>query len=53
MISDSTEKSKALQISKVKRIQHHQFSFTINGNGNSLDSKHKRKKRSIKTSPEQ
>ena len=39
------EKSKASSQAKVKRIQHHQTSFTTNAKGNSLGRKHKRKKR--------
>ena len=39
------EKSKALQIRKVKRIQHHQTSFTTNAKGTSLGKKHKRRQR--------
>ena len=35
------EKSKALQISKAKRIQHHQTSFTTNAKGTSLGGKEK------------
>ena len=39
------EKSKAFQISKFERIQHHQTSFTTNAKGTSLGRKHKRRKR--------
>ena len=35
------EKSKALQTSKAKRIQHHQTSFATNANGTSLGGKQK------------
>ena len=38
------EKSKASSQAKVKRIQHHQTSFTTNAKGNSLGRKHKRRK---------
>ena len=37
------EKSKAVQTSKVKRIQHHQTSLTTNARGTFLDRKHKRR----------
>ena len=37
------EKSKAVQTSKVKRIQHHQTSFTTNKKGTSLGRKHKKR----------
>ena len=36
---------------KVKRIQHHQTSFTANTKGTSLGRKHKRKKRSAQNKP--
>ena len=36
---------------KLKRIQHHQTSFTTNAEGNSLDRKHKRRKRPIEKQP--
>ena len=39
------EKSKAIQTSEVKRIQHHQTSFTTNSKGTSLGRKHTRRKR--------
>ena len=39
------EKSKAVQTSKVKRIQHHQTSFTRNAKGTSLGRKHKTRER--------
>ena len=38
---------------KVKRIQHQQSSLTTNAKGTSLDRKHKRKKRPMKTNPKQ
>ena len=38
---------------KVKRIQHHQTSFTTNAKGTSLGRKHKRRKRPAKTNPKQ
>ena len=34
-LSDSMEKSKSLQTSKAKRIQHHQTSFATNAKGHS------------------
>ena len=43
--SDLMEKSRAFQTSKVKRIQHHQTSFTTYAKGASLGRKHKRRKR--------
>ena len=43
------EKSKVLQMSKVKTTQNHQTSFIIDAKGTSLDKKHKRKKRATKT----
>ena len=51
--SDLTEKSKALQISKFKRIQHGQTSSTTNAKGTSLSGKHKRRKGPTKTNPKQ
>ena len=36
---------------KLKRIQHHQTSFTINAKGTSLGSKHKRRKRPMQNKP--
>ena len=42
---DSTKKSRALQMSKVKRIRYHQSSFSTIAKGISLDKKHKRKQR--------
>ena len=45
--SDLMEKSKAVQTSKVKRIQHHQTSFTRNAKGTSLGRKQKTRKRPI------
>ena len=38
---------------KVKRIQHHQASFTTSAKGTSLSGKHKRRKRPAKTNPKQ
>ena len=38
---------------EVKRIQHHQTSFTINTKGISLNKEHKRKKRPTKINPKQ
>ena len=38
---------------KVKRIQHHQTSFTTNAKGNSLSRKHKRRKGPTITNPKQ
>ena len=49
--SDLMEKSKAFQTSKVKRIQHHQTSFTTYAKGTSLGRKHKRKKRPTENKP--
>ena len=46
------EKSKAVQTSKVKRIQHHQTSFTRNAKGTSLSRKPKRKKRPKENKPQ-
>ena len=37
---------------KVKRIQHHQTSFTTNVKGLSIDKKHKRKKRPTENKPQ-
>ena len=51
--SDSKEKIKPLQTNKVKRIQHHQTSFTTNAKGTSLGRKHKKRKRSTITNPKQ
>ena len=45
------EKSKASSQAKVKRIQHHQTSFTINAKGISLGRKHKRRKRPTESKP--
>ena len=45
------EKSRAFQTSKVKRIQHHQTSFTTYAKGASLGKKHKRKKRPTENKP--
>ena len=45
------EKLKAFQISKFKRIQHHQTSFTTNAKGTSLGRKHKRRKRTTENKP--
>ena len=42
--SDSKEKSKASQISKIKRIQHHQTNSTINAKRISLDRKHEKER---------
>ena len=42
--SDLTEKSKAFQISKFERIQHHQTSFTTNAKGTSLSRKQDKEK---------
>ena len=42
--SDLMEKSKALQTSKTKRIQHHQTSFTTNAKGISLGRNHEKEK---------
>ena len=36
---------------KLKRIQHHQTSFTTNAKGTSLDRKHQRRKRPIENKP--
>ena len=44
--SDMLEKSKSRQ-AKVKRIQHHQTSFTTNAKGTSLGRKQKTRKRPI------
>ena len=49
----SMEKSKALQASKTKRIQHHKTSFTTNAKGPSLGGKHKRRKTPTKTKQKQ
>ena len=46
------EKSKAFQQLKVKRIQHHQTSFTTDTKETSLGRKHKRRRRSIENKPE-
>ena len=43
--SDLMEKSNLSRQTKVKRIQHHQTSFTTNAKGTSLEKKHKRRKR--------
>ena len=45
------ENSKALQARKIKRIQHHQTSFTTNTKGIYLGRKHKRRKRPIENKP--
>ena len=42
--SDLMEKSKAFQISKFERIQHHQTSFTTNAKGTSLSRKQDKEK---------
>ena len=47
------EKSKALQTRKVKRISHHQTSFTTNIKGTYIGNKPKRKGRPTKTNPKQ
>ena len=44
---------KPLHQAKVKRIQHHQTSFTTNTKGTSLGRKHKRRKRPTITNPQQ
>ena len=44
---------KPLQTAKVKRIQHHQTSFTTNAKGTSLGRKHKRRKTPTITNPKQ
>ena len=49
--SDLMEKSKFFQIAKVKRIWHHQISFTISIKGTSLGRKHKRRKRPTQNKP--
>ena len=49
--SDLMEKSKAFQTSQVKRIQHHQTSFTTNAQGTSLGRKHKRRRRPTENKP--
>ena len=49
---DFIEKSKALQISKGKRIQHHQTSLTTNAEGTPLGKKHKRRKRPTENKPQ-
>ena len=47
------EKSKAFpDKQKLKRIQHHQTSFTTNAKGTSLGRKHKRRKRPTENKPE-
>ena len=46
-----TEKSKPLQTSKFKKIQHHQASFTTNAKEIYLGRKHKRKRRPAKNKP--
>ena len=43
--SDLMEKPDLSRQTKVKRIQHHQTSFTTNAKGTSLEKKHKRRKR--------
>ena len=45
------EKLKAFQISKFKRIQYHQTSFTTNAKGTSPGRKHKRRKRTTENKP--
>ena len=47
------EKSKVLTDMQKLRIQHQQSSLTTNAKGTSLDRKHKRKKRPMKTNPKQ
>ena len=49
--SDFMEKSKISSQAKVKRIQHHQTSFTTNAKWISLGRKHKRRKRPIENNP--
>ena len=48
-LSDMMKKSN--RQAKVKRIQHHQTSFTINAKGTSPDRKHKRRKRPTQDKP--
>ena len=45
------EKSKLSRQAKVKRIQHHWMSFTINAKGTSPGRKHKRRKRPTENKP--
>ena len=45
------EKTKTFQTRKIKRIQHHQTSFTTNAKGISLGRKHKKRKRSTENKP--
>ena len=47
--SDLTEKSRQV---KVKRMQHHQTSFTTNAKGTSLSRKHKRRERPTQNKPQ-
>ena len=49
--SDLMEKSKLSRQVTVKRIQHHQTSFTTNTKGISLGRKHKRRKRLAESKP--
>ena len=46
------EKSKGFSQAKVKRIQHHQTSFTTNEKGTSLSRKPKRRKRPTENKPQ-
>ena len=45
------EIAKAFQTRKVKRIQHHQISFTTNAKGTSLGRNHNRRKRLTENKP--
>ena len=50
--SDLMEKSRLSRQTKVKRIQHHQTSFTTYAKGTSIGKKHKRRKRPTENKPQ-